>query len=488
MRGAGLKLPHGIYGLSARLLVLTIAFVMLAEILIFAPSVARFRQDWLGERIVSGHLAALALEATPDNMVSDELKAELLTLAGAHTVIIARPGQSRRVLSADMPPEAAATFDLREVSSLRLVADALAALFDAEERVIRVVGVSSRGGGARVDVLLDEAPMRRAMIEYGLRVLGLSVGISLFAAALVFMSLQWLIVRPLQRLAENMTAFRDAPENSDNVIQPSLRTDEIGLVQRQLSEMEGTVRSALRQQARLAALGTAVAKINHDLRNILTTARLVSDRLADSNDPKVRSLAPRVVAAIDRAVSLCGQTLDYARDDLPKPVRSRFRLGELVDDVGRVVGLLTDERAKWENATPPDFELDADRDQMFRLLVNLGRNAVEAGATRVSISAAASALDRAVIDIGDDGPGLPPKARENLFTPFAGSARAGGTGLGLAIAREIVRSHGGELTLVKSAADGTIFRIELPWAALEPYRSAEGSVLAKRSSTAAQSS
>jgi signal transduction histidine kinase len=226
--------------------------------------------------------------------------------------------------------------------------------------------------------------------------------------------------------------------------------------------MEGAVRAALGQRARLAALGTALTKINHDLRNILATARLVSDRLADSSDPNVRRLAPTVVAAIDRAVALCGQTLDYARDDLPQPQRERFAASELVEEVGRVVGLLTDNRAGWRNQVAMDIILDADRDQMFRVLVNLGRNAAEAGAKTIRVSATATGGGGIAIEVADDGPGLPAKARDKLFMPFTGSARAGGTGLGLAIARDLVRGHGGELTLAATSASGTVFRIEMP--------------------------
>ena len=68
------------------------------------------------------------------------------------------------------------------------------------------------------------------------------------------------------------------------------------------------------------------------------------------------------------------------------------------------------------------------------------------------------------IDVADDGPGLPEKAREHLFQPFAGSAREGGTGLGLVIAREVVHAHGGEIELARTGDDGTVFRLRFPTA------------------------
>ena len=227
--------------------------------------------------------------------------------------------------------------------------------------------------------------------------------------------------------------------------------------------LQQTVRRALGQRARLAALGTAVTKINHDLRNILTTARLVADGLTASAAPEVRRLLPRLVAAIDRAVALCTRTLDYSREGAPPLAASRFPLASLIAEIAP--GLAdAGEGFAVECAVPSDLVVEADRDQLYRVFVNLVRNAVEAGAQRLRFSAEARAGTVAV-EIADDGPGLPPKARDNLFRPFFGTARPGGSGLGLAIARELARAHGGELTLLSSTGAGTVFRMTLPAAA-----------------------
>jgi signal transduction histidine kinase len=467
------KLPRGLTGLSARLLILTVVFVMISEVLIYAPSIGRFREDYLEDRIAAAHLATLALEATPDNMVSEELKAELLDHAGALGIVIAKPREVRRVLATDMPPNADAVYDLRAGSFVGLIADAFMALGEGDNRVLRIVGRSPKQDGVTVEVLLHEAPMREAMIDFSWRILALSLFISFLTACAVYLSLQWLMVRPMRRLTENMMAFRDAPEDQRNVIATSDRNDEIGIATRELAGMEDAVRTALRQKARLAALGSAITKINHDLRNILATARLVSDRLADSSDPKVQKLAPTLVGSIDRAVTLCEQTLDYARDQLPSPRRGRFALDELIDEVGRVVALLTKDGGAWQTALPDGLVVDADRDQLFRVFVNLGRNAVEAGARRVHVMATLTGGSTLVVEVADDGPGIPPKAQDKLFQPFAGTARAGGTGLGLAIARELVRAHGGELALAMTSTAGTTFRIELPGAAVSRSNAAE---------------
>jgi signal transduction histidine kinase len=242
---------------------------------------------------------------------------------------------------------------------------------------------------------------------------------------------------------------------------PERRRDELGHAQRELAAMQETVRQALRQKERLAALGTAVAKINHDLRNILATARLVSEGLSGSVAPEVRRVTPRLVAAIDRAVALCTRTLTFTGEGVPAPVRRRFALRPLAEELAAMIERPGDEGFALANEIAPTLMVEADREQLFRVLQNLMLNAAEAGARRARIRARAEANDT-VIELADNGPGLAPKARDNLFRPFAGSARPGGTGLGLAIAREVLRAHGGDIALAESTAAGTVFVLRLP--------------------------
>jgi len=133
----------------------------------------------------------------------------------------------------------------------------------------------------------------------------------------------------------------------------------------------------------------------------------------------------------------------------------------LVVEVGHGLPAPIDGTPIWHNLVAPDTEIDADRDQLHRALGNLGQNALLAGATRVEVSAR---RDNAhyVIEVTDNGPGLAPRAREHLFQPFAASTRPGGTGLGLAIARELLRAHGGDISLERSTAEGCCFRLVLP--------------------------
>jgi signal transduction histidine kinase len=448
--------------LSARLLLLTIFFVMLSEVLIFVPSVARFRRDYLEERIAAAHLAILALEATPDNVVSQGLADELLAHVGAHGIVFHKPDHTSLMIDSDMPPPVDLTFDLRTAGVPEMIGDSLATLFRPGNLVLRVLGTSRMGPNSTVEILINEKPLREQMWEFGGRIFFLSIVISLITAALVYLSLQWLLVAPMRRITSSMMAFRANPQDASRGIVPSNRSDEIGVAQRELARLQETVRQSLRQNARLAALGTAVSKINHDLRNILSTARLVSDSLADSHAPEVKRVTPRLLAAIDRAVALCSGTLDFTREGAPPLRPKRFLLAALVEDLADLLELKGGERPLLLDRVPPDLAVEADREQFHRVLMNLCRNATESGATRITIGAETRAGATVSLTVSDDGPGLPPKARSNLFQPFASSARPGGTGLGLAIAREVMRAHGGEIVLVDSTASGTVFRLTLP--------------------------
>ncbi len=446
--------------LSARLLVLTIFFVMVGEVLIFVPSVARYRMTYLDNHIASGHLAALALAASPSGRIDQALTNELLRHVGAHAVILNRPDGMVRMLDSAMPPPADITFDLTKGNVPIWIQRSLETLFSSGNRVMRVLGPSPMEPGATVELLLDEAPLRHELWGFGIRILQLSIVISLTTAALVYLSLQWLLVRPMRRITASMTLFREDPEDASRRIVASGRRDEIGSAEKELAMLQETVRQALGQHARLAALGTAVTKINHDLRAILATARLVSDGLADSAAPEVRRVAPRLFEAIDRAVALCTHTLDFSREGAPPLAPTRFLLLPLIEEIEAAL-VTGDDPLAVEPVVPPGLIVRADRDQLYRVLLNLAQNAVEAGARHLHLTAAVS--DGAtLIDIADDGHGLPPRARENLFRPFFGSARPGGTGLGLAIARELMRAQGGDLILVETTGSGTVFRLTLP--------------------------
>ncbi len=449
--------------LSARLLVLTIFFVTVIEVAVFTPSIARFRERYLEERLATGHLAILALDASSDHMVSEALAMELLDHAGAYAIVQMGPGPVNRMLSLEKPPKADTVIDLRTSNFIELIAEAFVTLAQNDNRVLRVQGYSPKREGALIELNLDETPMREAMYGYSWRVLGLSIAIAMGTACLVYFSLQWLMVAPMRRLSESMIAFQEDPENMARIIKPGKRGDEIGMAERELAAMQTDLHAALGQKARLAALGGAMAKVNHDLRNLLATASLLIEMLSDSVDENVRKVTPRLFETIDRAVDLCRHTLDFARDEGPKLRPERFELRPLIGDCFESLKLETsgEFEVAWENKVDDGQILYADREQLFRVVTNLGRNAAEAGARNVVVSAQEVA-GACHIMLADNGPGLPERAQESLYQPFKGSVRAGGTGLGLAIVREIMRAHGGDVELKESGDEGTVFCLVFP--------------------------
>jgi signal transduction histidine kinase len=465
-----------LHSLSARLLLLTICFVMLGEFLLFVPSVARFRMNYLEDKLAGATLALLALEAAPDNMVSQDLADQLLDNVGAYSAMPEEPGHTspklEHVLRVRIPPKVQVVFDLRKLDYWQQIRDAFAVYLRNDDRVLAVSGVAPRTPQIALQITLGERPLRAAMMAYGWGILGTFFAISGVAATLLYLSLQWLLVRPMRRLTASMVAFRAEPDDG-SVIEPSRRQDELGVAERELAHMQEAVRLALKQRARLAALGTAVTKINHDLRSILSTARLVSDQLAENRAPDVRRAASSVLAAIDRAVTLCAGTLAFTREDARPLNLGRFALEPLVREV--LAGCEPAASRMRIEIAVEGWIVEGDRDQLFRVLLNLIRNAIEVGADIVTVTAAEGDGGGVEICIGDNGPGLPPRARDNLFRPFVGSARPGGTGLGLAISREIARAHGGDLTLVESSTSGTLFSLAMPkgWGEAVPRQVAE---------------
>ena len=450
-----MRLPRSFRSLSARLLVLTVFFVMLAELLIYAPSIARFRVVYLADRLADAHIAALALEAAPTRAVDEALEKRLLRQVSAYSVELRVGDHTTYMLGGSMPPEVDAVFDLDETMAASSVWDAASTLAQTGNRVLQVSGASSREPGARVEITMDEWPMREEMIAYSERILLLSLVISALTAAAVFLALHWLMVRPMSRLTEAMVRFGADPEDQSRIHGPSERSDEIGTAERQLAGMQRRLHAALSHRAHLAAVGEGVAKINHDLRNMLASAQLVSDSLGESRDPRVRKAVPTLVGALDRAVGLCTRVVDFARAGGPRLTLEAVPLAEVMDDAAGVAG----KGVSWTNGIEPGMAVEGDREQLFRVFANLARNAAEAGAGTVSTTARVRD-GRVHVTVADDGPGLPERARENLFRPFQGSTRPDGSGLGLAIAREIMRAHGGSIRLISSGGEGTVFRLD----------------------------
>jgi len=452
--------------LSGRFLLLTIGFVMLAEVLIFVPSVARFRLNYLEDRLELAQLATLALLATPDEMVSPELADELLANAEVMNIVLRRNDLRELILSNPMTDPIEETFDLRNPGAFTLIKDAMACLFISHDRTIRIIGQPVKNAGYEIETTLHEGPLKAAMLAYGWNVFLLSLAISLMTASLLFVSVRSLMVRPIRRVVDNMMAYRENPDDQSRIIQPSSSVSELREAEAGLHELQTQLSHLLRQKERLAQLGGAVAKISHDLRNMLTTTQLLADRIESSADPAVARVSPKLVASLSRAINLCEHTLTYGRAEEPAPNLTSLALAPIVAEVFEAETLHAPDTIQLVADIPNGLHVSADEEQLFRVLSNLVRNAREAimqtnkpGEIKITARRTDSQVQ---ITLSDTGPGLPTRARDKLFRPFEGSARKGGTGLGLAIAAELVRNHGGTLELVESGASGTVFRLSLP--------------------------
>lgn len=455
-------------GLSTKLLLLTILFVMAAEVLIFIPSVANFGLQWMEQRLRTAAVVAIVvMEGDPDSL-SREASNEVLMTAGVSAIAVRDGGTSRLLVVSQVPPAVDLHADLDAMGPLAAVHHAFDTLFFGGDRILRIFGDVGESGN-EYEIVVPDKELRAAMLIYARNVAALSLVISLFTATFVFYAINRVMIRPIRAMTQSMLAFGSAPEDAARIIQPEAREDEIGIAERELADMQTTLYRTLGERKRLADLGLAVSKINHDMRNMLSSAQLMSDRLSRSEDPTVQSLAPKLVRTLDRAVSYTQGVLAYGRTQEAPPRRRRLRLAPLVEDVKATLGLDAANGIDCINDVEPGLEIDADAEQLFRVLANLCRNAVQAmeGETddvlvrRLTLSA--HRKESAVhIFVTDTGPGLPLRARENLFAAFRGSAKSGGTGLGLAIVHEIVRAHGGEITLLESESGRTVFSIVIP--------------------------
>jgi signal transduction histidine kinase len=457
--------------LSSRLLWLTILFVMIAEVLIFVPSVANTRIRLLQDRLNTAAAAAVVVDGVNEMDLPQSIQNDTLMATGTKAIVLHKDGAARMIASGDMPPVVTHHYDLSAVTPLSALADAFDTILFGGDRVIRVEGLVADDPGMTIELVLEDAQLRHAMLIYGRNVFFLSVLISLITASLVFFSISRMLIRPIHRVTENMKAFAKDPENPGNIIVPSPPVDELTAAEGHLADMQTRLQQTLKEQRHLADLGLAVSKINHDMRNILTSAQLMSDRLATVDDPMVKRFAPKLLRTIDRAVSYSSEVLAYGKAREAKPRRRFLNFAALAREVTEIVAEETEADIDYVVDVDGTLEIEADSDQLFRVIYNLVRNAVQAFASdpsddpvlvrRVTLSAhrTGSVVE---IRVSDTGPGLPARARENLFQPFRGSARSGGTGLGLAIARELVLAHGGSIALDDTVSQGTSFCIELP--------------------------
>lgn len=462
-------MPGPFSGLSVKIIMTIVIVILAVEVVIYLPSAAGYRTSWLDDRLRVGVVAARVLDAVPDAMnLPRMLTDRLLTSAGAQAIVYRHEGQSQLIeLENAETPREAVTVDMRIRDPATQILGTLDTLLNGGERTIRIVGEEIGQQERIVEILMSEAPLRAGLLTFSRNLFFLSLILAIITSVVLYVLVSRILIAPIRRLTANMVSYRQAPENAALIVLPTPRRDEIGIMEQELAAMETDIFSMLRQRKHLADLGLAVAKINHDLRNTLTSAQLLSDQVATLDDPKVQRLAPRLVQSMDRAVAFAQSVLDYGRQNVtpPRPVPVDLHL--LMDEAAFDAGLVAHPAIRFVNAVPGAVSISVDPDQFARIFVNLlknAREAFEANPNALSPTlevATAETAETLTISVTDNGPGLPPRARENLFVAFEGSARAGGTGLGLAIARELAEAHGGRLSYVPQDR-GTRFEVTLP--------------------------
>jgi signal transduction histidine kinase len=452
--------------LSTRILALTILFVMLAEVLIFVPSVTNMRLSWLRDRLNTAAAAAIVIDGLPKVELPRPLQDSTLMATGTKAIALHKEDITRMIVVSDMPPMINAQYDLSDMSFLPNARDALGTLLFGGDQVFSVRGPIG-ASKMEIELVMEDAALRKAMLVYCREILLFTIIISLVTAFLIYIVINRILIRPVARMTASMQDFAADPSNPSAILQPPKGADELALAARHLAAMQVELQRTIKQQKNLADLGLAVSKINHDMRNILSSAQLMSDRLADVGDPVIRGLSSKLVRTLGRAIGYSSEVLAYGRSSETAPRRNRIALRPLVEDAGEILGLNTGTDIRFISDLPRNLEVDADPEQLFRVIYNLCRNAVQAlenddnNAKTITVSAQREGKTVHLL-IDDNGPGMPPKALDNLFSAFRGSARAGGTGLGLAIARELIEAHRGTIMLDDKPGRGTRFHITLP--------------------------
>lgn len=461
---------RAILSMPGKLLALSIGFVLLAEILIFFPSAANFRTDWMTDRADAAHLAALAAEASDDMGLGDEMIAEILT--GLDAVLVGRVHDGMNVPVLVTPEGTGGAevvlAELSEENLLERIGAAVSTVFAPKGRYLHILVAPNARQQELMSVIVPEQGLRDELIEYSHRIFWVSIFIAVLTGGLIYLCLLFMFVRPMRKLAQAMMAFQEDPSNPASNVTVSNRSDEIGDAEQALAAMQDEVRTAFRQRERLAALGGAVARINHDLRNVLTSAQLISDRLSSNADERVSAMGGRLVRAVDRGIRLCEDTLQYGRSqERPpelKPVSLRAALDDAAGDAFAATG-----PADWTNQVDEGLQAYADPDHFHRIFLNLFRNGLQAMAQAnveapgLHVSAELYDAEQCVrIAVRDTGPGVPARIAETLFEPFGRTGSKGGSGLGLSIARELARAMGGEARLKETSDQGAVFEVSLP--------------------------
>ncbi len=317
----------------------------------------------------------------------------------------------------------------------------------------------------RLRLQFSQAPALRA--ERGvLTALATMVAVGLLCAVVVTFLLAPRITRPIEALTAGV---RRIGQGELQVQVEEQGGGEVGELVRAFNRMTGDLRrttEALVDSERIAAWQEVARRLAHEIKNPLTPIRMSLETLMAANQshsPRFPELfqesAGAVLEEVDRLRRIVDEFSRFAR--LPKPVLARLELGELA---GQVLSLYASP-PPGIYITPtlePGVQVEADRDQLTQVLVNLLKNAQDAmpsgGALKVRVRAEAG---HAHLEVEDSGPGIRPEDRARIFEPYF-TTKEGGTGLGLAIAARICQEHGGRLEVGGEVGRGALFSVVLP--------------------------
>ncbi|WP_295735522.1 HAMP domain-containing sensor histidine kinase [uncultured Bartonella sp.] len=455
--------------MRVRLLLLITLSVFITEIMVFMPSIASMQQSWLEDHHQSAKAISMILASSPEITLSPNLQKNVLTATDALAISIVRNDERMNLATSPDLKQVNETIDLPDYSETKALLDSLTTLYFGGNNILLLRG-PIEGTDITLEVTVADRKLRQAMIDFSWHFIVISLTIAIVAATTIYLIVHELLVRPLQNIYTNMLDFVIEPHNPSKILVPEPRWDELGITQKRISVIESELQKSYAHQKHLANLGLAVSKINHDMRNILASAQLMSDHLADAKDPMVKKIAPKLIRAIDRAVTYSQTVITYGRTQEEAPKRKKLLLHDLVADVLESLTLPGSDQVEFVNEVPVDMTIDADEEQLHRVLTNLCRNAVQAMVEREDgenlqnkLTISGHRIDNvAVIDVVDTGPGLPAKAKEHLFSPFQGSTSRNGSGLGLTICEELINAHGGKITLIEEDRGGAHFEIRIP--------------------------
>ena len=281
--------------LSLQLLLLLFCSIFLVQLLLAVPLIAEYRLNWLNRRLSDIHsfLSMVPLS---------ESEQHFSKLVDIYSI---KDKDNNVLLQKEAIPTIDASFDLLESSFFQSIHDTVFTLVSFDNRTIEVTDFHA------FIVIMDEKPLWDDLIAFVQWISILNAIFLVLVSTISYFIIQRIFLSPLQNIQHSLVSFQpDSSEDADNIIhiiQETPRQDELGVIQNQLAYMQSTVYTALRQKQRLSTLGTAVAKIHHDLSNILQTAVLLSGRLTDISDPEVKRISPKLVRALDRAAELCEQ-------------------------------------------------------------------------------------------------------------------------------------------------------------------------------------